>query len=264
MAAEARAGGERDPAYTADIRRIHGLRREAGLDDAAYRALLERVTGKRSASALAPEERRRVVAELARTAPPRARREADARHRANDYARKAEALWITLHQLGAVDDPSVAALEAFARRQTGVARLEWLQSHTDSARAPAFRVADASKVIDALKVVARRHGWNPDGTAAERRAIDARRAQRGLAPATPGLVAKLLALRALWRELHGEGAVRTDDEFALDGWVAQRWWAGVHEALNERDAHAAAAELGRWLRRHRGAGTGAPGRGAGR
>lgn len=62
-------------------------------------------------------------------------------------ARKARALWISLHHLGVVHNPSEQALEAFAKRQLGCDRLVWA------------RQGDAYRLIEALKAMATRAGW---------------------------------------------------------------------------------------------------------
>jgi phage gp16-like protein len=66
---------------------------------------------------------------------------------AHPMARKARALWISLHQLGVVRNPSEEALEAFAKRQLGCERLVWA------------RQSDAYRLIEALKAMAKRAGW---------------------------------------------------------------------------------------------------------
>jgi phage gp16-like protein len=62
-------------------------------------------------------------------------------------ARKARALWISLHQLGAVHNPSEQALEAFAKRQLKCEKMRWANQR------------DAYKLIEALKAMAERAGW---------------------------------------------------------------------------------------------------------
>lgn len=66
---------------------------------------------------------------------------------AHPMARKARALWISLHQLGVVRNPSEQALEAFAKRQLGCDKLVWA------------RQSDAYRLIEALKAMAARAGW---------------------------------------------------------------------------------------------------------
>lgn len=62
-------------------------------------------------------------------------------------AKKARALWISLHQLGVVHHPGEPALEAFAKKQLGCERLAWAKQ------------SDAYRLIEALKDMAVRHGW---------------------------------------------------------------------------------------------------------
>lgn len=63
-------------------------------------------------------------------------------------ARKARALWISLHHLGVVRNPTEEALEAFAKRQLGCEKLVWA------------RQGDAYRLIEALKAMAKRAGWH--------------------------------------------------------------------------------------------------------
>lgn len=75
---------------------------------------------------------------------PKAGAPKSARH---PVALKARALWISLHHLGVVKNPSEQALEAFAKRQLGCEKLVWArQSH-------------GHKLIEALKNMAVRNGW---------------------------------------------------------------------------------------------------------
>lgn len=57
-------------------------------------------------------------------------------------------MWISLHQLGAIDDASEAALEAFGRRQLGVDRLQWADER------------EGFRLVEALKAIADRNGWD--------------------------------------------------------------------------------------------------------
>lgn len=75
----------------------------------------------------------------------RVKQKPSARPLADDpQSKKIRALWLDLHQLGAVRDPSEASLAAYAKRQTGVEALQWLSSD------------QASQVIEALKQWRRR------------------------------------------------------------------------------------------------------------
>lgn len=130
------------------IAKIHVAKKEMGLADDDYRALLYRVTGEHSAKDCTDAQLTAVVEELkTKGFKPKPRRSVrtSADHPA---ARKARALWISLHQLNAIDTPSEAALEAFARRQLHVDALQWADQ------------ALLYKLIEALKAIATRHGWS--------------------------------------------------------------------------------------------------------
>ena len=140
----------------AAVTKLQIARRELGLEEDDYRALLQRVTGRRSATELDDRQIGRVLDVLKGQGWPDKRnmgqRRAGDRPRpaASPVARKARALWISLHQLGVVRDPSERALEAFARRQLGVERLNWA------------RASDGHRLIEALKAMAERAGWRQD------------------------------------------------------------------------------------------------------
>ena len=143
-----------DPQRRTMIAKIKIAQKDLDFDDGDYRALLGRVTGKRSCTAMTNGELGQVLDEFKRLGwapvtsanakpkpgrPPRA-----------DYpgAKKARALWISLSLLGVIRQPTEAALEAFARRQMGVERLQWADQ------------AQVYKLIEALKKIAERHGWD--------------------------------------------------------------------------------------------------------
>ena len=138
------------------LAKLHIARKELGLADEDYRAVLARTTGKSSAAGMTIAEMETALAEFARLgwkAAPAARPADPARPRttrAADHpsARKARALWISLWQLGVVRNASEAALEAFARRQLGVERMQWADQ------------AKCYRLIEALKAMATRAGWN--------------------------------------------------------------------------------------------------------
>lgn len=140
----------------AALKKVQIARRELRLEDDDYRGLLERVTGRRSTTELDERQLGHVLDELkargwtprivsgARTAGPSRQRVQPADH---PSARKARALWLSLWNLGEVRDPSEAALEAFARRQLKVERLQWADQ------------PQTYKLIEALKAMAERAGW---------------------------------------------------------------------------------------------------------
>ena len=132
------------------IRLVHVGRRELGLDEDSYRAILQAQAGVSSSSdasarqlqavvdymkrqgfkvaSKAPAASRKVVVKSRRTGVSTAHAQAGAVVLASDpESRKARAMWITLHEIGQVRDPSEAALLAYTRRQTGTERLEWVR-----------------------------------------------------------------------------------------------------------------------------------------
>lgn len=123
------------------LAKIHIAKKDLGLDDATYRALLRRVAGVDSARDLDAKGCAAVLEEFRRGGwkpkPPRA---TQSQTLASDpQSRKIRALWLELYAVGAVRDPKESALLRYVQRQTGVARLQWLD------------VYQARKVIESLK-----------------------------------------------------------------------------------------------------------------
>lgn len=133
------------------IRLVHVGRRELGLDEDAYRAILMAQAGVSSSSDASAKQlqavvdymkrqgfkiavkggssRNQVVVKSRRIGVSTAAAAARAVVLASDAeSRKARAMWITLHEIGQVRDPSEAALLAYTRRQTGSQRLEWVSN----------------------------------------------------------------------------------------------------------------------------------------
>jgi len=136
------------------IAKVKVAQKQLGLTEDDYRAVLLRVVGRTSAAHCSEAELALVLDEFKRQGfkplPPKG--PAGGRRGAADHpvARKARALWISLHQLGAIDNPSEAALEAFARRQLKSEQLQWANQ------------TQGYKLIEALKAIAARHGWDTD------------------------------------------------------------------------------------------------------
>lgn len=145
----------------AAIAKVQIAKKELQLQDDDYRAILMRLTGKTSSAKCTEAELGRVLDEFkakgwtpkvvggGRARKPESQK---ARSRPADHpsAKKARALWLSLWNLGEVRDPSEAALEAFARRQLGVDRLQWADQGL------------TYKLIEALKAMAERAGWSQD------------------------------------------------------------------------------------------------------
>jgi hypothetical protein len=140
---------------------IHGLKRDAGLDDDSYRDVLNAVAGVRSARALTVDGAVRVIDRLkvlagqapreigheSRSRPPQAR---GALRLEGPYAAKMRALWLAGWALGIVRDRTDEGLAEYVHRQTGLDHPNWLRD--DRA---------AVSVIEGLKSwIARETGFN--------------------------------------------------------------------------------------------------------
>lgn len=129
------------------LAQVHIARKQLGLDEDDYRAVLVRLTGKRSAKDCSPHQLRAVIAHFEGLG----FRPAHVAKRRNLggglVVRKAQAMWISLYQLGAIADRSDAALESFGRRQLRVDRLRWANER------------EGYRLIEALKAMADRYGW---------------------------------------------------------------------------------------------------------
>lgn len=141
------------------LAKVHLAKKDLRLDDDTYRDILERITGRRSSAQCSVGELEDLVAHFrAQGFVPKTiaggRQDAAARRgsRPADHpvAKKARAMWISLHQLGVVENASEQALEAFAKRQLGVERMQWMDQGL------------GFKLIEALKAMAEREGWSQD------------------------------------------------------------------------------------------------------
>lgn len=152
---------------------------------------------------------------------------------------KAMEIWRALYLLGAVDDGSNRALDAFCARTAKVDALRWAVP------------AQANKVIEALKAIAARHGYAvPDAKDVEK--IDGWRRHAKREPGGYALAAHVRLIEALWTKLIVAGVMQTGAHARLDSWlmgrgygVAAPWYLSLDQA---RDA---AERLGLWLRRAR-------------
>lgn len=114
------------------IRLIHVARRDLAMDEDTYRAMLSSLCGKNTTTQMTLAQLREVLAHLkARGFKVRTKKRPPRISRTQDFspqATKARALWLFLHQMGEVKDPSERALAAFARRTTRVDALQWNSS----------------------------------------------------------------------------------------------------------------------------------------
>jgi phage gp16-like protein len=140
----------RDQRRRALLAKVHIAKKQLGLADDDYRAIIFQHCGAMSAADATEAQLAAVVQHFgqrgfkatAKGAPGRRAPAVD-----TPSARKARSLWISLHQLGAVRNSSEQALEAFAKRQLDCEFWRW------SDQSLSYRL------IEALKAMAKRHGW---------------------------------------------------------------------------------------------------------
>ena len=130
------------------LAKVHIAKAQLGLSDDDYRAVILRVTSHTSAAECTERDLAALLAEFQRKGFTSSTRPNGPRPADHPVARKARALWISLHALGAIADPSEKALEAFACRQLGCDRLQWANQQ------------QGYKLIEALKAIAERSGWS--------------------------------------------------------------------------------------------------------
>lgn len=139
-------------ASRAQLAAIHIAKKDRGLDDDTYRDLLERETGQRSAADLDDRGARKVMLafeKLGFEKPSKPRRPAGDRR---PIVRKAQAMWIALHNLDEVPSGHDRALDAFGKRLTGKASLRFSTN------------GEVGKVVEALKAWTERLGVSTDTT----------------------------------------------------------------------------------------------------
>lgn len=159
------------------IAKIHVAKKEMNLLDDDYRQMLLDVTGRVSSADCTLTELRAMVEAMKKKgfAPKKAGKPA-ADH---PFAAKARALWISLYHLGAIDNPSEAALEAFACRQLKCVKMQWANQ------------AQAYKLIEALKAIAQRNGWDQKIISAQ-----------GMKPVAADVALRILKVRLVERIAH--------------------------------------------------------------
>lgn len=111
------------------IRLIHVARRDLEMAEDTYRAIVAQYAdGKTSAADCDPQQLETILAHLKRAGFKIKPTKSKPNERPLDMAdesRKVRALWLLLHRLGAVHDPSEKALSSYVRRQAGVDDLRW-------------------------------------------------------------------------------------------------------------------------------------------
>lgn len=116
----------------------HLAKQDSSLDDDAYRSMLWTVARVKSSTELDFAGRKKVLDHLEsrgfKRTKPQPRALAD-----DPQSKMIRALWLQLHEVGKVRNPSESALATFVKRQTGRDALQWLNSR------------EASAVIEELK-----------------------------------------------------------------------------------------------------------------
>jgi phage gp16-like protein len=117
------------------IKLIHVAKRELHMDDATYRVMLRASGGADSTASMDVPALDRVLARLRHAGfkvrhkqEPPAAPAPSRRLDTSDQARKVRALWLLLHTLGVVHNPSEASLAAYVKRIAGVDDLHWTTS----------------------------------------------------------------------------------------------------------------------------------------
>lgn len=113
------------------IRLIHVGKGQLKLEDEVYRKLLQSATGITSTTEMRVDQLEDVLERLKKLGfkvrvPKATGTQRRLAHGAQD--RKIRALWLSLHEAGAVRDPSETALNAWVKRETTVDALQWVDS----------------------------------------------------------------------------------------------------------------------------------------
>ncbi|MCD2164687.1 gp16 family protein [Comamonas koreensis] len=106
---------------------VHVAKRDMALDEDTYRAILMAQGGGDSLSAMPIDNINKVLTYMKAQGFKLRKSKTDRKQADSTDAKKMRALWLFLHELGAVDDPSEAALLAYVRRIGKVDSLEWLK-----------------------------------------------------------------------------------------------------------------------------------------
>ncbi len=128
-----------DPRRTKLIMTIQVGRRELRMDEPTYRAMLASVGGSESLKDMSISKMIDVLEHLKKSGFQLRAKAGDRPQAPGAFARKVRALWLFLHALEVVRDPSERALNAYVQRIAKVEDLRWV------------RFRDEEKVIETLK-----------------------------------------------------------------------------------------------------------------
>jgi len=107
------------------IKLIHVAKRDLGLDEPTYRVMLRTAGNAESTTKMTVPALQRVLEHAKKAGFVVRSKTTDRRQDTRHEARKVRALWLFLHALGAVRDPSEAALAAYVKRIAKVDDLHW-------------------------------------------------------------------------------------------------------------------------------------------
>lgn len=126
---------------------IHVAKAQLALSEDSYRDVMHRVAGVRSSNDLDDAGARRLMTEFERLGFVNATKKRRGGYDSRPLARKAVAMWISLHNLDEIDNPDDRALAAFAKRITGKERLLFCDA------------GELNQVVEGLKAWGARVGW---------------------------------------------------------------------------------------------------------
>ncbi|ABE50991.1 gp16 family protein [Methylobacillus flagellatus] len=126
------------------LAKIHIAKKELGLDDDTYELILSNLCkGKTSAADLDWLELQKVLKHFESkgwiSKPAKKARTTTTMKRDSDEVALIRALWLNLHKLGAVKNPSEQAIAAFTKRQYGVGHHKWLDKNQATHMAEALK-----------------------------------------------------------------------------------------------------------------------------
>ena len=134
------------------IKLVHVARRELGLDEPTYRAVLLAQGGGESLSAMPNGQIDKVLDYFKAQGFKVRKSRTDRKQATGPDAKKVRALWLFLHELGAVRDPSEAALTAYVARVAKVGDLRWMHGARNYKSAAGPQSRDRAEIaIETLK-----------------------------------------------------------------------------------------------------------------
>ena len=134
------------------IKLIHVARRDLNLDETNYRAILFAQGGNESLAAMPVDGMKKVMDYLKAQGFKVRKTKTDRKQATGKDASKVRALWLFLHELGAVRDPSEAALTSYVKRIAKVDDVQWMRGarRVDSGPRPMVKGRE-ELVIETLK-----------------------------------------------------------------------------------------------------------------